>query len=271
LATARPGMIEADVLARLTQVALASRGALAFPAIATTKASILHAHSYDRVLEEGGLFLVDAGAETEMGYAADLSTSFPIGSRFDARQREIYEIVLAASSLASSMLRPGLAFRDLHFAAAKALSTGLKELGLMKGDLDEAVRAGAHALFFPTGLGHMLGLDVHDMESYGEVWVGYDGEPKSELFGLKSLRLAKPLKPGMVLTIEPGIYFIPELVERWKAEGRFSEFIAYERIAAYMAVGGIRNEEDWVVTAEGARRLGPRFDKSLAAIEAARA
>lgn len=140
----------------------------------------------------------------------------------------------------------------------------------MRGDPEAAVAAGAHALFFPHGLGHLMGLDVHDMESYGETWVGYDGEPRSPQFGLASLRLGKPLKAGMVHSIEPGLYFIPELIAQWKAEDRFADYIDYSALEPFMAVGGIRNEEDWLVTETGARRLGPSFEKGTAAIESLR-
>ena len=171
---------------------------------------------------------------------------------------------------ASALVRPGLPYAQAHEAAALAGARGLRALGLMKGDPAEAVAAGAHALFFPHGVGHMMGLDVHDMESYGERWVGYDGESRSSQFGRKSLRLAKPLAAGMVLTVEPGIYFIPELIAAWKAEGRFAGFIDYEAAGAFIGFGGIRNEEDWLVTPTGGRNLGPGYDKSVAAIEAAR-
>jgi Xaa-Pro aminopeptidase len=271
LATARAGMLEADVYARVAQVALASGGGLSFPVIATTKGATLHVHSHDRRLEEGGLFLLDAGAEAPSGYAGDLSTTFPVGPRFDSRQRAIYELVLRMQRAAVALLKPGANYRDVHFAAAREGVVGLKELGLMRGDPDEAVRSGAYAFFFPCGTGHMLGLDVHDMEDYGEDFVGYEGAPRSRLFGLKSLRLAKGLKSGMTFTVEPGIYFIPELHRQWLAERRHEGFIDYAAVEGWLDVGGMRNEEDWLVTADGARRLGPDFDKSASAIEAIRA
>jgi len=171
---------------------------------------------------------------------------------------------------ATAILKPGLPFLEAHLAASRAAARGLQALGLMRGDPDEAVAAGAHALFFPHGLGHQIGLDVHDMENYGEGWVGYDGAPRSTQFGLAALRLGKPLKAGMVHSVEPGLYFIPELVAQWKAEGRCAEFIDYGALEPYMAVGGIRYEEDWLVTERGARRLGPAFDRSADALEAIR-
>jgi Xaa-Pro aminopeptidase len=168
-------------------------------------------------------------------------------------------------------VRPGRPFRDIHLLACRALAEGLKGLGLMKGDLDEAVAEGAHAMFFQCGLGHMMGMDVHDMENLGEVWVGYDGQPKSTEFGLKSLRLARPLEPGFVMTVEPGLYFIPELIRRWKAEGRFLNFINYDRLETFADFGGVRIEEDLLVTADGARILGKARPRTIAEVEAIRA
>jgi len=177
--------------------------------------------------------------------------------------------VLKVHLEAVASLRPGLPFRQVHLAACRTLAEGLKDLGLMKGDPVDAVEQGAHALFFPCGLGHMIGLDVHDMENLGEGWVGYEGQPKSALFGLKSLRLARPLQPGFVLTVEPGIYFIPELIQRWRAEGRFLDFIEYDKLQSYFEFGGIRIEENVLVTAGGCRVLGkprPRTIGELAAV-----
>ena len=270
LALARPGMREYDIAAAVTARALAGGGGLSFPVIATTHSSVLHNHRYAGILREGGLFLLDAGAETASGYAGDLTTTFPIGKTFDDRQRAVYEIVLAMGKAAQPLVKPGTPFAAAHDAAALACAAGLVSLGIMRGDPVEASRLGAHALFFPHGLGHQIGLDVHDMENYGERWVGYDGAERSTQFGRASLRLGKALRPGMVHSIEPGIYFIPELIASWKAERRFAEFIDYEALAGFLPVGGIRNEEDWLVTETGGRRLGPDFDKSAAAIESAR-
>ena len=190
-----------------------------------------------------------------------------LSGAFDARQRAIYELVLAALVEATAGVAPGVPFRDLHLGAARRLATGLVELGLMKGDPDEAVAAGAHALFFPHGLGHMMGLDVHDMENLGEVYVGYEGKPKSTQFGLKSLRLARKLEPGFVVTIEPGIYFIPQLMDLWRSENHCSEFLDFDALDQWRDFGGIRNEEDYLITADGARRLGPHKPQKVEEIE----
>jgi Xaa-Pro aminopeptidase len=271
MAFAQAGMKEAEVSAKVSEVALASGGDVAFPVIATTNGAVLHNLTQDRLLIDGGLFLLDAGVQTASGYAGDLSTTFPIGKRFDGRQRDIYEIVLEAMRAACALLSPGVSFLDVHLAAARVIASGLSALGIMKGNIDEAVAAGAHALFFPCGVGHQIGLDCHDMENYGEKWVGYDGAERSGQFGLDHLRLGKPLKPGMTFTIEPGIYFMPELFASWKAEGRFRDFLVYDAIERWIGFGGMRNEENWLVTPLGARRLGPAFDKSAEAIEALRA
>jgi Xaa-Pro aminopeptidase len=268
---ARPGMREYEVAALIAEAALSAGCQLAFPIIATTHGETLHNLEDRRVLERGGLFLVDAGAETYEGYDGDISSTFPIGERFEGRQRDVYLLACAAQRAAADCVRPGRPFRDAHFAACRAIFDGMKALGVTRGDTDEALAAGAHALFFPCGTGHQLGMDPHDMESYGEVWIGYDGQPKSAQFGLKSLRMSKPLKPGMVVTVEPGIYFIPALVERWKADPKLASFVDFAALAPFMAVGGARNEEDWLVTETGGRPLGPAFDKSIEAIEARRA
>ncbi|MDR0765505.1 MAG: aminopeptidase P family protein [Odoribacteraceae bacterium] len=266
----RPGMKESEIAAAVTAVALRDGGQLAFPVIATTNGQILHNHYHGNTCREGQLFLLDAGAENAMHYAGDLSSTFPVGRRFTAPQRVIYDIALRAHRAAVDALAPGVPFKDVHFAAAAAIVEGMKEIGLMRGDTMEAVMAGAHAIFFPCGTGHMMGLDVHDMENLGETWVGYNGYPKSTHFGLKSLRLARPLEPGFVFTIEPGIYFIPELIDRWRARKRFLRYICYDKIDPYMHVGGIRNEENYLVTSDGVRRLGKYVPTTIDEVEALR-
>lgn len=267
---ARPGMTEAEVAAEVGRIAEASGGRLAFPIIATIHGEILHNHVHSNTLADGDLFLLDAGAESALGYAGDLSSTFPVSPGFSERQRTIYELQLAAQQTAVDALAPGVPFRDIHFAAARVIVDGLKELGVMKGDTEEALAAGAHAMVFPCGVGHMMGLDVHDMENLGEVWVGYDGEPKSTQFGLKSLRLARPLQPGFVVTVEPGIYFIPQLMDLWRSEGHCAAFIDFDELDKWRDFGGVRNEEDFLVTADGARRLGPHKPQTVAEIEGLR-
>jgi Xaa-Pro aminopeptidase len=268
---ARPGITESQIMARVAEIAYASGGGLAFPIIATINGQVLHNHHYGHTLESGQLFLLDAGAETDTHYAADLSSTFPVDPTFTPKQKDIYNIVLAAFLAAVEALKPEANFVDIHLLAAKTIANGLKNLGLMKGDMDEAVANGAHALFFPTGLGHLMGLDVHDMENFGEVHFGYKGKPKSTQFGLKSLRLGRELQEGFVLTIEPGIYFMPELTDMWKAEGKHKDFINYSALEAYRGFGGIRIEEDFLITDKGSRRLGSPKPRTTDEIEAVRA
>lgn len=268
---ARPGMKEAEIAAKVTQIALAREGSLSFPVIATVKGEVLHNHYHGNVLKKGQLFLLDCGAETPNGYAGDLTSTFPVSTKFSRKQAEIYQLVLDAHYAAAKMLKPGVAFREVHFEAARVIFEGLKLLGITKGDTTEAIAEGAHAMFFPTGLGHMMGLDVHDMEDLGELNVGYNpGETKSTQFGLKSLRLAKELKTGHVLTVEPGIYFIPELIKIWKAEKRFEQFINYNALRSYMNFGGIRIEQDYLITRKSSRLLGRKKPMEIAEIETIR-
>lgn len=266
----RPGMRESDVVGALTDIALSAGGDLSFPIIATINGQTLHNHYHGNIVKEGDMLLVDAGAETAMGYAGDMSSTVPVSKKFTARQREVYDIQVASHVAAVNALRPGIPFKEVYELSAKVIVEGMKSLGIMKGNADDAVREGAHAMFFPCGLGHMMGLDVHDMENLGEVYVGYDGEPKSTQFGRKSLRLGRKLEAGFVLTIEPGVYFIPELIDLWKGEKRFTDFINYDKLETYKDFGGIRNEEDYLITTDGARRLGKKIPLTADEVEAMR-
>ncbi|HBB92725.1 MAG: Xaa-Pro aminopeptidase [Bacteroidetes bacterium GWF2_49_14] len=267
---AQPGMSEAKLAAAVTEVALASGGQLSFPVIMTINGQTLHNHYHGNILKPGQLVLCDCGAETEMHYSGDLSSTFPVDKKFSGRQKEVYQLSYLAHQAALDTLAPGRPFREAHYAACRTIINGMKDLGLMKGDTEEALAAGAHALFFPCGTGHMMGLDVHDMEDLGEVWVGYAGEPKSTQFGLKSLRLARPMEPGFVATIEPGIYFIPELIDLWQKEGRNGHFLNFEKIGHFKNFSGVRNEENIVITADGYRIIGKRKPKSIEEVEALR-
>ena len=243
---------------------------LAFAPIVTRRGEILHAQPDDAPLTPGDLLLVDIGAESRKHYASDITRTIPVGGRFSGRQRAVYDIVLAAQKSAIAAMAPGVRYLDVHRLAATVLCEGLSDLGLIRGRVDDAVQVGAHALFFPHGLGHMLGLDVHDMESFGEDNVGYDEETRrSDQFGLAALRLGRCLEAGFVVTVEPGLYFIPALIDRWREEGRWSSFIAFEKLKPYRRLGGIRIEDDVLVTPEGARVLGPVIPKAAATVEAA--
>ena len=255
--TVRPDIHESQVAAAVEEVACRHGNALAFPTIATVQGQVLHNHGFIHQLREGDIFLLDAGAETKSHYAGDLSSSMPVGEKFTERQEIVYNIHLASFRAAVDTLKLGVPFRDAHIAAATKIAEGMKDLGLMKGDPAEAAEAGAYALFFPCGLGHMVGLDVHNMENLGEQYVGYaDGQVKSTQFGFKSLRLARPLEKGFVFTIEPGIYFIPELMDKWRAEHQFMDFINYDKLDAWRNFTGLRNELNYVMTDTGVRLLG---------------
>jgi Xaa-Pro aminopeptidase len=222
-------------------------------------------------MHTGQMALCDAGAENAMHYAGDMTRTFPVGRQFTSLQKEMYQIVLSAQEAAIAALKPGVLFRDVHFLAAEKLVEGLKAVGVMKGDVKEAVAAGAHTMVFQCGLGHMMGLDVHDMEDLGEQYVGYTDElKKSTEFGLKSLRLGRALEPGFVVTIEPGLYFIPELMDLRRSENKFLEFINYDKLEAFRSFGGIRIEEDLLITDTGSKLLGKPLIKRAEEIEAAR-
>jgi len=268
---AKPGMTESQVAAKVHEVAQAAGGDISFPIIATINGQTLHNHYHGNTLKEGDLFLLDAGAENQLRYAGDMSSTFPVSAKFTERQKEIYQIALNAHNAAIEALKPGVNFKEIHFTAARNIFNGLKDLGFTKGNTEEAIQAGAHALFFPCGTGHLMGLDVHDMENLGEQYVGYAGQPKSTLFGLKSLRLGRELKPGNVLTIEPGIYFIPELIDLWKSQNKFTDFINYNKVEEYKDFGGTRNEEDILITETGYKILGTPLAKSIEDVERERA
>ncbi|MBW2302118.1 MAG: aminopeptidase P family protein [Deltaproteobacteria bacterium] len=265
---AEPGVTERELASLIREIAAIRGGGNPFNAIVTTDGQILHLFPRDVVLGQGRLLLIDAGAESELHYASDITRTYPIGGRFTTRQREIYDIVYQANTYAVETARPGLTYREVHLGAAKVIASGLTDLGLMKGDPEEAVKAGAHALFFPHGLGHLLGLDVHDMEGLGEDNVGYDDlVSRSDQFGLSYLRFGRSLAPGMVLTVEPGCYFIPPLIYRWQSEKRFVEFIDYDQVSGYLDFGGIRLEDDILITGEGCRVLSLTIPKAAAEVE----
>ncbi len=263
-----PGALEQDVMAAMTAAALFHGCAQSFTPIVTVHGEVLHNHAYGNVLSEDALLLVDSGVETPDGYASDITRTFPVSGRFSPRQKEIYEIVLAGQSAAIAACRPGVSFADVHGTACRAMAAGLVELGLLRGNVDEIVAAGAHALFFPHGLGHLLGLDVHDMEDLGDV-AGYEpGTERSTQFGLNFLRMNRILRPGMVFTVEPGIYFIPALVQQWRARGEAAPFVNYGRVEEYLGFGGVRIEDDVLVTQDGNRVLGRRpIPRTVADIE----
>jgi Xaa-Pro aminopeptidase len=268
--TAKPGVREAEVAAAMQAVALAGERAQAFLPIVSRRGEVLHNNYYGNVLADGDLLLVDAGAESARFYASDLTRTFPVSGNFSERQRAIYQIVLNAHDAVAAQAAPGKMYLEMHRLAARTIAAGLRDLGLLTGDLDTLVREGAHALFFPHGVGHMLGLDVHDMEDLGEQFVGYDETvARSEQFGLAYLRMARRLAPGFVVTVEPGVYFVPALIDRWKADQKFTAFVNYAEVDRWRDFGGVRLEDDLLVTDTGARVLGPGVPITVADVEAA--
>ena len=265
---ARPGISEQEIVGAVEGISISYGGPVSFPVILSVDGQTLHNHYHGNILEEGKMMVTDAGSESSMRYASDITRTVPVGGKFNQRQKEIYEIVLKANTDTIAAIKPGVLYRDIHLMAARIVAGGMMDLGLMKGDIDEAVAQGAHALFFPHGLGHMMGLDVHDMENLGENYVGYDNEiTRSKQFGLAFLRLGRKLEPGFVLTVEPGIYFIPALIDLWKAEGKFTDFINYDKVESYKDFGGIRIEDDILVTGTGYKVLGKPIPKTVAEIE----
>ncbi|UCD78671.1 MAG: aminopeptidase P family protein [Desulfobacterales bacterium] len=266
----QPGMREKEIVGAMLGRAYARVGnGLAYPIIFTTKGHILHNPNHGNVMRAGDLVINDSGCESDLHYASDITRTFPVGAKFTRQQREIYSIVLQAQQKAIENIRAGIEYREVHFIAAREVAMGLKTLGLMSGDVDDAVAAGAHALFFPHGLGHMLGLDVHDMEDLGEDYVGYtDAIQRNPQFGICYLRLAKKLEPGFVLTVEPGLYFIPDLIDQWKTEKRCEAFINYAKVEAYRNFGGIRIEDNVLALEDGQRVLGRPIPKRVEELEA---
>ncbi len=264
----RPGVMEREISGALEGISIALGGPVSFPNIISMDGQTLHNHYHGNILTEGRLMVIDAGAETEMLYASDFTRTMPVGGRYSQQQKEIYQAVLDANMAVIKNLKPGVRYVDMHFLAARTMTQALKDIGLMKGDVDEAVAAEAHTLFFPHGLGHMLGMDVHDMEGLGEDFVGYDETiSRAEGFGTAYLRLGKALKPGFVITVEPGLYFIPALVRQFRSEGKYTAFINYDLVEKYLGFGGIRIEDDVLITETGHRLLGKPIPKTIEEVE----
>ncbi len=265
----RPGKSEQQIAGLIEGVALSMGGRSSYPVIFSKDGQTLHNRYHGNVLSAGDIVINDSGSESAMHYAGDITRTIPIGGKFSSRQKDIYNIVMKAQDVAIEALKPGVKFLDVHVLACETLAAGLKELGLMKGDVGEAVAAGAHALFFQCGLGHMMGLDVHDMEDLGEKYVGYDKSVKrSEQFGLCSLRLGRELQAGFVVTVEPGLYFIGQLIDRWRSQGLHEQFINYDKVDEYRDFGGVRLEDDFLITEAGYRLLGKPIPKSIEEVEA---
>lgn len=252
-----PGIIEQEIVGKMDGVTLSKGWGVSFPTILTQHGETLHNHLHDKIIEPGKLMVIDAGAESNVHYASDFTRTYPTSGKFTAKQREIYQIVCDCNEFAFSMTRPGISYREVHLKTMHLMLEELRALDIVRGDVQNMVEAGIAGLFMPHGLGHNMGLDVHDMEDYGENYVGYDDDQKrSSQLGLGSLRMARKLVPGNVITDEPGIYFIPALIEKWKSEKTDLGFVNYSKLESYYDFGGIRLEDDVLVTADGARRLG---------------
>ncbi|MDD4576749.1 MAG: aminopeptidase P family protein [Bacteroidales bacterium] len=266
---AKAGRYERELAGTIEGIALAGGGGVSFPVILSQNGETLHNHDHSQKLENGRLLLVDCGAENEMNYCSDYTRTMPVGGKYNERQKAVYQIVLDANMGAIKAIKPNVHYRDIHFLSCRIIVEGLQALGLMKGNVNDAVEKGAHALFMPHGLGHQIGLDVHDMEDLGEDFVGYDEKTqRSQLFGTAYLRMGKELKTGHVITVEPGIYFVPTLIDIWKAENKFAEFINYEEVEKYKGFGGIRIEDDVLVTKTSYRVLGRPIPKTIEEVEA---
>ena len=267
-ATVAPEKMEYEIMGAMEGVSLSSNCASAFPPIVTVHGEVLHNNRYDRQMRAGQLLLVDTGVEAlPYFYGSDITRTLPVSGTFSVKQREVYEVVLNAQLRAIQVAGPTLSNRDVHLAAAAAIVEGLKDIGLMRGDVQEAIAAGAHTLLFPHGIGHMLGLDSHDMEDLGDFVAYPKGDKPTPQPGLQNLRLGRKLEPGFVVTVEPGVYFIPALMDRWLAEKKHDAFIDYEKLAEYRDFGGIRIEDDILITDNGCRVLGPGIPKTIVEIE----
>lgn len=255
----KPGILEQEIVGRMEGVTLSKGWGVSFTTILSQNGETLHNHSHNQIITPGRLLVVDAGAESNTHYASDFTRTYPCSGRFTTKQREIYDIVAQANELAFLLTKPGSSYWNVHLATVRYMLEQLKALDFVRGDVDEMVACGISGLFMPHGLGHNMGLDVHDMEDLGEDYVGYDNDQKrSPLLGLGNLRMARRLVPGHVVTDEPGIYFIPALIEQWKRDGTDRGFVNYRKLADYYDFGGIRLEDDVLVTSDGARRLGSK-------------
>ena len=265
---AKPGMYEREIAGLVEGIVLSAGGRLSFPTILSVHGETLHNHYHTNKMKKGDIFVMDSGAEVSNCYASDITRTIPVSGSFSSMQKDIYQIVLKAQVSSIKAIKPEVSYKKIHLKAAKIITQGLKDLGLMKGNVNDAVANGAHAMFFPHGLGHMIGLDVHDMENLGENLVGYEKNVvRSNQFGLAYLRLARELKPGFVLTVEPGIYFIPQLIDKWRDEKINSRFINFNKVNKYRKFGGIRIEDDVLVTKRSHKILGKPIPKTVKEVE----
>lgn len=262
------GKMEYEVVGKILETMHAHNAELSYPVIFSVNGQTLHNHYHGNKMLAGQLAINDSGCETEMGYAGDITRTMPVSGKFTQKQKDIYETVLEMEVASIESLKPNLKYRDVHLLANKILLTNLKSLGLVTGNVEDMLIEGVGGLFMPHGLGHMIGLDVHDMEGLGENYVGYrNGLERSSQLGLKSLRLAKELESGHVITVEPGCYFIPELINKYKSEGKFKEFVNYSKLEEYLDFGGVRIEDNVLITESGYEILGEAIPKTVEEVE----
>lgn len=261
----KPGAITKDIFSEMIKLTISNNISLSFSPIISTGNTSIHGSDMNYILKKGDILLIDSGFEIESGYCSDITRTIPIGTSFSQKQLDIYELVLKAQTEAIESLKPGLNYIDTYFNASKTIFSGLKDIGLVKGNTEDAINQGAHGLFFCHGLGHLLGLDAHDLEDLGEDYIGYDETIKrSNIFGIKFQRYAKKLEENFVITVEPGIYFMPELIKQWAKKDKFKEFINYDLIfSEYINFGGIRIEDDVLITKTGSKVLGDKIIKSV--------
>ncbi len=255
----RPGKTERELFGVIEGISYSLGARTSFLTILSQNGETLHNYDHSQILEEGRLLLIDAGAEAVSHYSSDFTRTIPVSGRFTPKQADVYNIVVKAQTKAIEMARPGITYKEVHLEVCRIIAEGMKALGIMKGNVEDAVASGAPALFMPHGLGHQMGLDVHDMEGLGENYVGYNDKiQRFPLFGYRNLRMGRQLETGMVLTVEPGIYFIPSLIDLWAANGTNKEFIDFGKLKEYVGMGGIRLEDDILITPEGCRILGEK-------------
>lgn len=257
MAATQPSHKESILVGKAADISSSSGASFAYPPILTTRGEVLHNHDHHRVMKSGDLVLADMGCESDLYYAGDITRTWPVDGQFTTKQKEVYSIVLDAYNASVAALRAGVFFKDVHLKAANVIASGLKDLGIIEVDPEEAVALGAHTIFFPHGLGHMIGLDVHDMENIGEDLVGYTEDIQRDMrFGFRSLRLGKELEEGHTITIEPGIYFIPDLINLRKSEKEYDGIINYHKLEKYHDLGGIRIEDNYLITKDGSEIIG---------------
>ncbi|MEG4348265.1 aminopeptidase P family protein [Microcoleus sp. LAD1_D3] len=267
MAATRNAQIEAGVRAAMESVIISENMTYAYPSIVTVHGEVLHSEHYHNSLQTGDLLLADLGAETSTGWAADVTRTWPVSGKFSPTQRAIYDVVLAAHDACIDKISPGVEYQDIHLLAARIMAEGLVDLGILRGNVEDLVEMDAHALFFVHGIGHLIGLDVHDMEDLGDL-AGYEeGRTRSSRFGLGFLRLNRVLRPGMLVSIEPGFYQVPALLNNPENRAKYEDFVKWDELGKFADVRGIRIEDDILVTEDGREVLTGKLPTKAPEIE----